>query len=160
VRLSGGVARRKLPRHLTWLESFSSGLFVTGFSVGGGEVVNLRGHLAGHPLDLPSCTHLFTSKGLPSVAAGAADPEAWDRWFGELDTLSEGDGEARARAEKARALDAELAALYDEVRALRERGAPRTERLRAILERAAKWPGDWLLKSEIEELLGNRRHAA
>jgi phenylalanine-4-hydroxylase len=139
---------------------FSSGLFVTGFAIGGGAVVNLRAHLSGRPLDLPSSTHVFTSKALPSVAGGPADPETWDRWFGELDSLAQGDGEARARAEKARSLDLELAALYEEVRELRERGTATRERLQAILEHASRWPGDWLLRSEVEELMRDRRHAA
>jgi phenylalanine-4-hydroxylase len=90
---------------------------------------------------------------LPSVAGGPADPETWDRWFGELDSLAQGDGEARAHAEKVRVLDPDLAALYEEVRELRERGSATRERLQAILDHASRWPGDWLLRSEVEELL-------
>lgn len=137
----------------------SSGLFLTGFALDGGEVVNLRGHLAGRPLDLPSCTSLFTSEGLPSVAGGPADPAAWDRWFGELNAFAEGDAEARARAGKAAALPPELAALYDEVRRLRASGEVDGARLREIGVRAARFPEDWLLAEEIAELASAQRGA-
>jgi len=111
--------------------------------------VNLRGSLAGRPLELPSWALLFVSEDLRSVAGGPADPGAWDRWFGELSSFAEGEGEARARAHKAAALEPGLAALYAEVRRMREAGALDRDRLLAI--RAA---GDWLLRTEVDELLG------
>ncbi len=91
---------------------------------------------------------------IPSVAGGPADPGAWDRWFGELSTFASGDGEARARARKASALPPPLAALYAEVRALRASGGAARARLLALRDEAAAFPDDWLLRAELDELLG------
>ncbi|WP_224369031.1 aromatic amino acid hydroxylase [Hyalangium versicolor] len=129
-----------------------SGLRLSGFAVGGGEVLRLRATIGGRELELPSATRLFLSEGLPSVAGGPADPGAWDRWFGELNAFSAGDGEARARARKAQALPPALAALYREVRAMRESGEVRLERLEQLSRAASAFPDDWLLKVEVEEL--------
>jgi len=128
-------------------------LVLRGFAVGDGEVVDLRGTRAGAPIALPSWALLFVSEALPSVAGGPADPGAWDRWFGDLSTFAEGEGEALARAAKAAALPPALAALYAEVRRLRDGGAATRERLLAIREAARAFPGDWLLAAEVEELL-------
>lgn len=131
-----------------------SGLFLTGFAVGGGEVVNLRGHLDGRPLDLPSWAHLVVSPTLPSVAGGPADPAAWDRWFGELNAFAAGEGELKAQARKAEALPAPLAELYRRVRDLRTGGPVPPDRLAALQQAAAGFPEDWLLKAELAELAG------
>ncbi|WP_242337463.1 MULTISPECIES: aromatic amino acid hydroxylase [Anaeromyxobacter] len=146
--------RAELPERGAFGVTFPSGLSLQGFAVGGGEVVNLRGAIAGRPLDLPSWSLLFVSEDLSSVAGGPADPGTWDRWFGELASFTEGEGEARARARKAEALPAPLAALYAEVRRLREAGAPSRERLAEIREAAAAFTEDWLLRAEVDELLG------
>jgi phenylalanine-4-hydroxylase len=129
-----------------------SGLRLRGFAVGGGEVVHLQGTLDGRSLELPSWALLFASRDLRSVAGGPADPGAWDRWFGELSSFTTGEGETRARANKAAALTPGLAALYAEVRTLRERGHAPRERLLAIRE-AAQASGEWLLGAEVDELL-------
>ena len=129
-----------------------SGLFLTGFRVGGHEVINLRVHQDGRPLDVPSWGLLFLSAGLPSVAGGAADPQAWDHWFGDQNAFAEGEAEAEARARKAGALSPELATLYEEVRALREGGHPDPALRRALAARAAAHPGEWLLQAEVAEL--------
>jgi phenylalanine-4-hydroxylase len=129
-----------------------TGLRLRGFAVGGGEVVHLEGTLDGRSLDLPSWALLFTSRDLRSVAGGPADPGAWDRWFGELSSFTTGEGEARARANKAAALPPGLAALYAEVRTLRERGLSPRERLVAIRD-AARAADEWLLGAEVDELL-------
>jgi phenylalanine-4-hydroxylase len=133
--------------------ALASGLRLSGFAAGGGEVLRLEGALAGRRLELPPWAMLFVSSALPSVAGGPADPAAWDRWFGELSTFSAGEGEARARARKAAALPPELAALYAEVRRLRERGDLARERLLAIRAVAARFTDDWLLRAEVDELL-------
>jgi phenylalanine-4-hydroxylase len=133
--------------------ALASGLRVSGFAVGGGEVLRLRATLGGAPLDVPPWAVLAVSPSIPSVAGGPADPGAWDRWFGELSTFAAGDGEARARAHKAAALPRRLAALYSEVRALRERGAATQARLAALREEAAAFPDEWLLRAEVDELL-------
>jgi len=130
----------------------ASGLKLQGFAVGGGEVLNLRGELGGRPVELPSVAQLFLSEGLPSVAGGPADPGTWDRWFGELNAFAEGEGETKARQKKAAALHPSLAALYREVRTLRETGSARPERLEQIARAATDFKDDWLLATEVEEL--------
>jgi phenylalanine-4-hydroxylase len=137
-----------------------SGLELRGFAVGDGEVVRLEATLRGRRLATPSWALLFLSRDLRSVSGGPADPAAWDRWFGELSSFAAGEGEARARAHKAAALPPRLAALYAEVRRLRERGDAPRERLVAIREASAAFPDDWLLRHEAEELLGSGETAA
>jgi phenylalanine-4-hydroxylase len=142
-----------LPERGPFELALRSGLRLSGFAVGGGEVLRLEGELAGRRLDLPPWAMLFVSRTLPSVAGGPADAGAWDRCFGELSSFAAGEGEARARAHKAAALPPRLAALYAEVRLLRERGGATRERLLAIREAAERFAGDWLLRVEVDELL-------
>jgi phenylalanine-4-hydroxylase len=141
-----------LPQRGAFSLDLPSGLFLTGFRVGEHEVINLRGHQDGRPLDLPSWALLFLSAGLPSVAGGPADPGAWDAWFGDHSALAEGEAEAQARDRKASSLSAELAELYLEVRTLRERGPIAEDRLRALRTAALKHPSEWLLLAEVTEL--------
>lgn len=141
-----------LPHRGAFSLDLPSGLFLTGFRVGEHEVINLRGHQDGRPLDLPSWALLFISAGLPSVAGGPADPGAWDQWFGDHSALAEGEAEAQARARKATALAPELAGLYIEADRLRRSGPIAPTRLAALKERALKYPGEWLLQTELEEL--------
>jgi phenylalanine-4-hydroxylase len=152
--------RGQVPERGAFDVTFPSGLSLQGFAIGGAEVVNLRGAISGRPLELPSWALLFLSEDLRSVAGGPADPGAWDRWFGELSSFGEGEGEERARAHKAAALPPRLAALYAEVRRLRESGAPSRERLAAIREAAVAFPQEWLLRAEVDELLGEVAGAA
>ncbi|MDE3032400.1 MAG: aromatic amino acid hydroxylase [Acidobacteriota bacterium] len=129
-----------------------TGLSLTGFRIGEYEVINLRAHQGGHPLDVPSWAMLMLSAGLPSVAGGPADPGAWDRWFGEQNAFTEGEAEAEARSRKAETLSAGLAVLYDEVRLARETGTADACALAALEARAAAYPGEWLLREELAEL--------
>jgi phenylalanine-4-hydroxylase len=152
--------RGRLPAEGRFSLELSSGLFLTGFAVGNGEIVNLRGHLAGRPLDLPSCTRVHISDTLPRVAGGPADAEAWDRWFGALDAVAEGDAEERARARRKAALDPELGALYLEVRRLREQGGATLRRLQEIRTAASRFSDDWLLAEEVAELEAELDRAA
>ncbi|QSQ24491.1 aromatic amino acid hydroxylase [Pyxidicoccus parkwayensis] len=145
-----------LPERGTFRLVMESGLELEGFAAGGGEVLALRGRLAGRELDLPAVTKLFVSTHLPSVAGGPADPEAWDQWFGELSAFSEGDGESKARSRKAMALHPSLAALYREVRQMREARAVKPERLAQIAAAATDFPDDWLLRTEVDELRAPR----
>jgi len=145
-----------LPRRGAFSLDLPSGLFLTGFRVGEHEVINLRGHQDGRPLDLPSWALLFLSAGLPSVAGGPADPSAWDAWFGDHAALAEGEAEAQARNRKALALSDEVAALYGEARILRERGPIDQDRLRLLKTRAADHPAEWLLLAEVAELEATR----
>jgi phenylalanine-4-hydroxylase len=149
-----------LPDRGAFAVSLASGLELHGFAVGGGEVVHLAGALRGRPLPLPAWALLFLSRDLRSVAGGPADPEAWDRWFGELSSVAGGDGETRARAHKAGALPPRLAELYAEVRRLRESGEASRERLAAIRGEAAAFAEDWLLRAEVDELLPAPEDAA
>jgi phenylalanine-4-hydroxylase len=119
--------------------------------VGEHEVINLRGHQDGRPLDLPSWALLVLSEGLPSVAGGPADPGAWDRWYGGQGGFAEGEAEAQARARKAASLPPDLADLYLEARTLRE-GEADAARLRALASKARAYPGEWLLQAELAEL--------
>jgi phenylalanine-4-hydroxylase len=141
-----------LPHRGAFSLDLPSGLFLTGFRVGEHEVINLRGHQDGRPLDLPSWALLFLSAGLPSVAGGPADPGAWDAWFGDHSALAEGEAEAQARERKASALTDELGKLYLEVRAYREGGRSDGARLEALRARAAAHPSEWLLHAELAEL--------
>lgn len=145
--------RADLPDRGAFTVKLPGDLLLSGFAVGGNEVVNLRGSLGGRSLALPAWALVFVSEDLGSVAGGPADPEAWDRYFGELSTFSNGEGEARARASKAAALPAGLAALYAEVRKMRESGSYSVERLGAIREAVRSYPEDWLLASEVTELV-------
>jgi len=129
-----------------------SGLFLTGFRVSEHEVINLRGHQDGRPLDLPSWALLFLSAGLPSVAGGPADPGAWDTWFGNHSSLAEGEAEAQARERKTSALSMEVAELYLQVRTLREGGRIDGPQLKALISRVKAHPAEWLLQAELTEL--------
>ncbi|HVG58017.1 MAG TPA: aromatic amino acid hydroxylase [Hyalangium sp.] len=142
-----------LPERGAFQLELANGLRLEGFAAGGGEVLQLQVTLGGRKLEhLPSVARLFLSEGLPSVAGGPADPAAWDRWFGELDAFAEGEGEAQARARKAGALPPALEKLYREVRALRESGECRPERLETLLRVASEFPNEWLLWEELNEL--------
>ena len=144
--------RGSLPARGAFSLELPTGLFLTGFRVGDHEVINLRVHQNGRPLDVPSWALLFLSESLPSVAGGPADPEAWDRWFGDQNAFAEGEAEAQARARKAEALPPALAGLYQEVRALREAGRPDPNRTEALAALAGGHPDEWLLSAELAEL--------
>jgi phenylalanine-4-hydroxylase len=141
-----------LPERGDFQLELASGLRLSGFAVGDGEVLNLRASLGGRELEMPSVAKLYLGEGLPSVAGGPGDPAAWDRWFGELNAFAAGDGEAQARARKAEALSPALAALYREVRAIRESRDVRPERVEQLVQAVAAFPDEWLLRDEVMEL--------
>ncbi|CAM4475711.1 aromatic amino acid hydroxylase [Myxococcus xanthus] len=141
-----------LPERGPFKLSLESGLELEGFATDGGQVLALRGRLAGRELALPAVAKLFVSTHLPSVAGGPSDPATWDRWYGELSAFAEGDGEEKARTRKALALHPALAALYREVRKMRETHSVKPERLSQIAAAATDFPDDWLLRAEVEEL--------
>jgi phenylalanine-4-hydroxylase len=141
-----------LPERGDFQLELASGLRLSGFAVGDGEVLNLRASLGGRELEMPSVAKLYLGERLPSVAGGPADAAAWDRWFGDLNVFTAGDGEARARARKAAALPPALAALYREVRAVRESRDVRPERVEQLAQAAAAYPNEWLLLEEVKEL--------
>jgi phenylalanine-4-hydroxylase len=129
------------------------GLRLTGIRVGEHEVRELRGRHHDQPLELPGTALLLQSEGLPGVAGGPADPEAWDRWFGAQDAFSAGAAEHLARGRKAEALPAWLGERYLEVARMRETGQRVPGRLREIQEELERYPEDWLLRQEVGELL-------
>lgn len=131
--------------------SLPNGLLLSG-RVAGGVASELRARIGSRELDVPPRALLLLSEGLPSVSGGPGDPGAWDERFGA--PAADPDAEARARAHKASALPARLADLYREARAQRESGRIERERLRAIAGEARRFPDDWLLRAEVEELLG------
>jgi len=131
--------------------SFTSGLVLAGRMVDG-VAHELRASIGSRELEVPARAVLFFSKALPSVAGGPGDPGAWDARFGA--PVPDEEGEARARAHKASALAPRLAELYREVRALRESGRADGSRLVKIAEEAVAFPEDWLLRAEIQEMMG------
>ncbi len=148
--------RGELPPKGPFTLELESGLHLQGHHVGGQEVIQLRGSLEGRPLDLPSWGLLFLAEGLPSVAGGPADPGGWDRWHGDRNAFAAGEAEGLARQRKAAALTPELAALYTEVRALREGGEPDTARLEDLDRRVKTHGEEWLLQAELAELYPDR----
>jgi phenylalanine-4-hydroxylase len=130
------------------------GLELSGVRGDGPQAEGLRGALQGRPLDLPASALLFPSEGLPGVAGGPGDPETWDRWFGDHDPFGGGEAETLARQRKAEALPARLGELYQEVARMRMNGPARIDRLLEIREELGQYPEDWLLRSEVGELLG------
>ena len=123
-----------------------------GFDVAAVEVADLRGQVGSRASSRSRRARCSSSgRGCRRSPAGRPNPAAWDRAFGRPVVRS--DAEARARAHKAEALDPQLAALYREVRALREAGDPDLERLEEIAAEAREHADDWLLRVEIAELL-------
>ncbi|HJW72329.1 MAG TPA: aromatic amino acid hydroxylase [Geothrix sp.] len=139
-----------LPARGAFSLDLPSGLFLTGFRVGEHEVINLRGHQDGRPLDLPSWALLFISEALPSVAGGPADPGAWDAWFGHQAPL--GESEAEARAHKASALPEDLARLYQEVQRCRNQHPLLQAQVQDLKAQATAFPDEWLLQAELAEM--------
>jgi len=130
-----------------------TGLVLQGLSADGRDVQDLRAWMGRQPLEVPSRCRLLLSRALPSVAGGPADPGAWDRSCGATSGFTEGDGEARARARKATALLAEVAGLYDGVRRFRESGRRDPAEADLLREAAGRFPGEWLLREEVHELI-------
>jgi phenylalanine-4-hydroxylase len=165
--LSRGGAAQGEAWHGTALVAFTPGTLAPGpfqvdlpegFSLRGlaganHRVTALQGTLHGQRVELPPEALLFLTEALPSVAGGPGDPEQWDRWFGEDDPAAGDEVESQARRRRAGALPVKLGALYAEVRLLRESGLAPTPRLAQILEELRAYPEDWLLRSEVEELL-------
>ncbi|HET6436991.1 MAG TPA: aromatic amino acid hydroxylase [Anaeromyxobacter sp.] len=150
----------ELPQRGSFALGLGGGLRLSGFAVGGGEVVDLMAEVGGRRVPIPSWALLLVSRDLSRVAAGAADAGGWDSYFGELTSFAGGDGEARARAHKATALPPRLEALYAEVRRLREGGTATRERLLAIRDLSSSYADDWLLRQELDELVEASEQAA
>ncbi len=139
-----------LPQEGLFRLSFESGLALSGRMAGGGTATELRASVGSRELDVPPQALLLASPALPSVAGGPGDPGAWDERLGA--PVPNEEGEARARAHKASALAPRLAELYRQVRALRESGPADPTRLAEIAAEAQRFPDDWLLRAEVDEL--------
>jgi len=116
-----------------------------------GVACGLRASIGSREVAVPPRARVLASRSVPSVAAGPDDPGAWDE--GSRRSLEADEGEARARARKAAALPPQLAALYREVRSMRESGRASRPRLLEIAGEAGHFPDDWLLHLEVDELL-------
>jgi phenylalanine-4-hydroxylase len=130
-----------------------TGLVLEGLSADGPDVQDLRAWMGKQPLEVPSRCRLLLSRAVPSVAGGPAEPGAWDRSCGATTGFTEGDVEARARARKAAALPAEVAALYDGLRRVRESGRRDPAEADRLREAAGRFPGEWLLREEVDEVI-------
>ncbi len=144
------VGREQLPKRGRFTVRFASGLEASGFAVGNQEVIDFRAWQNGQPIPLPTWASVLVAERIPSVAGAAADVEAWDAAFGQLDSFTQGDAEAKAREHRSKELSAALAALYLEVRRMRQ-----TQRIDAVrLRDIAKLAGDEpLIQEEVAELL-------
>ncbi len=141
----------RVPPEGSFCLAFASGVSVSG-RVAGCVATELRASIGSRELEVPARAVLLATPSLPSVAGGAGDPGAWDWHFGT--TARDEDGETRARAHKASALAPAVAALYAEVRALRESGRTDRARLAEVAREARRFPDEWLLRTELEELQG------
>jgi len=127
------------------------GVEISGLRLEGGEALELEGWLGSRDLELPEVALLLTADRVVSVAGGPGDPEAWDRLYGEPWNAGD-EAEAEARERRRLALDPRLAALYQEVRDLREAPSLAPSRLEALIAALAAWPEEWLLAEEVAEL--------
>lgn len=147
------VGAARLPARGRFSLQLQSGLEASGFVVEGHEVVDFHAWLGGKQLPLPTCAYVAIAESVPSVAGGPADPAMWDAYFGQLDSFTAGSEEAQARRRKADELPAATAALYSEVRRMRQAKAKDPKRL-TELGVLAKAQQEALLLEEVEELVG------
>jgi phenylalanine-4-hydroxylase len=144
------IGDQRLPDRGPFSLRLASGVEASGFVVQGHEVVDFHVWEHGRQLPVPTWSLVAVAEAIPSVAGGPADPAVWDEYFGPLDSFTGGAGEAVARQHKAEELPPGLAALYAEVRRMREGKQLDRGRLAAIREAARAEP---LLEEEVEELL-------
>ena len=140
-----------LPHEGAFSLDLPNGLRASGFMGPGMEAVNLRVELDGELLDLPTRARVVAFESMPSVAGGPADPETWDRTFGELSSSRSGNGEEAARAAKAAEVPASLTYLYRRVNALAGKAVTGAS-LEELRDRAEKFPHEWLLHESIARL--------
>lgn len=144
------IGAERLPSRGRFSFRLASGVECRGFVVGGHEVIDFQASHGGQPLALPTWCTVVIAEAVPSVAGGPADTAIWDEYFGALDSFSAGQEEALARSRKADELSPHLAALYTEVRELRERGGAVNQARLAQLKSLAK--DEALLSEEVAEL--------
>ena len=139
----------RVPPEGSFCLSFASGLALSGRIVEG-VASDLRAAFGSSELPVPQRAVLLASQALPAVAGGPGDPGAWDWHFGA--PAPDEEGEARARERRASALPPRLAELYRSVRTLRESGRTDPARLAELTREARRFPDEWLLRAELEEL--------
>ncbi len=147
------IGAERLPPRGRFSMRLPSGIEATGTVVEGHEVVDFRVWFHGRQLPVPTWAYVAVAEAIPSVAGGPADPQRWDLDFGTLDGFTAGQEEEQARQNKANELPPALAALYREVRTMRERRQTDVARLTAILEAAKPFGDEPLLREEVDELL-------
>lgn len=128
-----------------------SGIEASGTVVEGHEVVDFRVWFHGRQLPVPTWAYVAVAEAIPS--GGPADPQRWDLDFGTLDGFTAGSEEELARQNKANELPPGLAALYREVRTMREGKQLEPKRLQELLETSKRFGDEPLLREELEELL-------
>ena len=139
----------RVPAEGSFCLTFASGLALSG-RVAEGTASELRASFGGRELPVPSRALLLASPSLPAVVGGPGDPGAWDWHFGA--PAKDEEGEARARAHRSHALSPELAELYRAARSLREGGRRDASSLAELSRGARRFPDEWLLRAEIDEL--------
>jgi phenylalanine-4-hydroxylase len=137
--------------------SFASGLALSG-RIAEGVARELHAAFGSRELPVPKQAVLLSTPALPSVAGGPGDPGAWDWHFGA--PAPDDEGEVRAREHRMSALPHRLAELYWSVRSLRECGQTDVARLAELAREARRFPDEWLLRAELEELDPCREAAA
>ncbi len=147
------IGSERLPARGPFSMRLKSGLEASGFVVEGHEVVDFRVWEHGQRLPVPTWAVVAVAEAVPSVAGGPGDAAQWDEYFGPLDSFHAGSEEEEARAHKASELSPALAALYTEVRGMREGRKVDRRRLTQIAEESRRFGDETLLRLEIDELL-------
>jgi phenylalanine-4-hydroxylase len=147
------IGKDKLPAQGKFSMRLQSGVEASGFVVGGHEVVDFRVWNKGQQVPVPTWACVAVAESVPSVAGGPADPQRWDQYFGALDSFTVGTEEHEARQNKIDELPTALAALYAEVRNMRESKQIHQPRLGSIQAELKQFPEEALLREEILEML-------
>jgi len=146
------IGSERLPERGRFAMRLPSGIEASGTVVEGHEVVDFRVWFHGRQLPVPTWAYVAVAEAIPSVAGGPADPQRWDQDFGTLDGFTAGAEEEQARQNKANELSADLAAMYREVRAMRESKKVDAKRLAELEAGLARFGDEPLLREEIAEL--------
>jgi phenylalanine-4-hydroxylase len=147
------IGAERLPRRGPFSLRLASGVQASGYVVEGHEVVDFHVWVHGEQLAVPTWVYAAIAEEVPSVAGGPADPAQWDEYFGPLESFQAGSSEEAARHHKASELPAALAALYTEVRGMRETKKTDRKRLGQILEESKRFGDEVLIREEVDELL-------
>ena len=147
------IGSERLPKRGRFSIRLASGVEASGYVVDDNEVIDFRVWLHGRPVQVSTWAYVIIAEAIPSVAGGPADPQKWDEYFGQLDSFTAGNSETLARQRKAEELPREVAALYTEVRGMRQNHKTDRKRLGEILEASKRFGDELLLREEVDELL-------